>query len=107
MSDSLLDAFLNVLLGKAGRDELDRVSKVRRELRREDRDQKMEKMKEASETVTANMSPARKALIDSALSVQRSSEQRVFEGMTDEQKDAMKEDALDQVFSGGGGLKGD
>lgn len=107
MTDTLLSAFLNVLLGKAGRDELDRVAETRRALRREDRDQKFEQMKEASENVTANMSPARKALIDSALSVQKSSEQRVFEGISDEQKDAMKEDALDQVFGGGGGLKGD
>lgn len=107
MADSLLHAMLNILLGKAGREELDRVTEARRARDLEDRDENIEKMKEASDAVTAGMSPARKKIVESALSVQRNSEQRVFDGMSDEQKKAMKEDALDQVFGSGGGLKGD
>ena len=107
MADGLLNAFLNILLGKAGREELVRVNEARRAQDLEDREKKIKMMQEASDEVTANMSPARKKIVESAMSVQRNSEQRVFEGMSEEQKEAMREDALDQVFGQGGGLKGD
>ncbi len=107
MSNSVLDAFLHILLGSAGKEELERVKQARREQELEDRDANIEKMKQASEGVTANMSPARQKMIEKAMSVQRNSEQRVFENVSEEQKQAMKEDALDQVFGAGGGLKGD
>ena len=62
MADGLLNAFLNILLGKAGREELVRVNEARRAQDLEDREKKIKMMQEASDEVTANMSPARKRL---------------------------------------------
>lgn len=107
MAGGLLDSFVTLLLGKAGREELDRVSEARSAQDVKKRDEKIEKMKAASKAVAANMSPERKALVEEALTVQRQSEQRVFEGMSEADREAMKEDALNQVFGDGGGLKGD
>ncbi len=107
MAGGLIDSFVTLLLGKAGREELDRVSEARSAQDVKKRDEKIKQMKAASDVVAANMSPARKALVEEALTVQRQSEQRVFEGMSEADREAMKEDALNQVFGDGGGLKGD
>jgi hypothetical protein len=100
---------LSMVLGEHGRTEYQRVKTDKQEAEqqrlRNIRDQNIETARAASENATANMSPDRQQLIEMAMKVQRYTEERVFEGVSADRRTAMREDALDQVFGEGGGLK--
>jgi hypothetical protein len=106
MAGGLSRALLTLIMGKKGHQELQRVSNARQTRQRDVRDQNIEKMRAASEVALENMSPTRQQLVEMAMKVQRYTEERVFEGVSPERREALREKALDQVFGEGGGLGG-
>jgi len=107
--NKITEYLLNLVMGKRGRSEFLRLKALQQageeQRQREIRDQNIATARAASESASANMSPNRQQLVEMAMKVQRYSEERVFEGVSAERRAAMQEDALDQVFGEGGGLK--
>lgn len=106
MAGGLSHSLLTLIMGKKGHQELQRVSHARQTRRRDVRDQNIQKMRVASDAALENMSPTRQQLVEMAMKVQRYTEERVFENVSPERREAMREKALDQVFGEGGSLGG-